>query len=183
MSVDVSDCDDLLASAWIVVFDDEVDGEVGREPVLIRDGNGLTCTAGRGGDSALLFGSTERGVVDDLFAEVGLLDGCSGAVVSRDRNSRCCGHLSLSYGWGKGGLAGEMGLRLVKDVQSRRGIEDVGGEQPWFALDGGGDELPAFVVDAAHGVASNVIDGCPNLFGAVREFLMRDDLNVRGEGC
>ena len=78
MAVDVGDGYDLFAGAGVVVFDDEVDGEVGGVPVLGGDGDGLAGGAELGGDDGLLFGSVEGGAVYGLIAEVDLFVGWGG---------------------------------------------------------------------------------------------------------
>lgn len=59
VAVDVGDGDDLLAGTWVVVFDDHVDGEVGRVPVLVDDDDGLAGAAHRGGDGLGLANARE----------------------------------------------------------------------------------------------------------------------------
>ena len=57
VAVDVGDGDDLFAGARVVVFDDEIDGEVEGVPILVSDGDGLAGTADGGVDGTLLLGA------------------------------------------------------------------------------------------------------------------------------
>ena len=173
VAIDVGYGDDLLSGAGIVVFDDEVEEEVGRVPVLVGDGDGLACTAGGGVDGALLLRATENGVVHGLLAEVSLGDDRrynSGTHLrdSEGRNLRLCGHLPGGDGWKKSGLASEVDGGVVVGVHAGDRIEDVSFEQLGFAAEGGGDEATALIVEAALVVAGDVVDGGGDDLSAVR---------------
>ena len=70
VALDVADCDELLAGARIVVFDDHVDRKLGRVPVLIDNGDILAGGAHGRGDDVGLADAGEGEAVERLGADV-----------------------------------------------------------------------------------------------------------------
>ena len=196
MAVDVGDGYYLLAGAGVVVFDDEVDGEVGGVPVLGGDGDGLTGGAKFCGDDGLLFGAVEGGAVYGLIAEVDLfhldLGACVGIVerggggvgprIAKGGDWWAGRHLARGDGGRGDGFACDAGTGIEEDVEAGGGVEDMGGEEHWLALEGGGDQHAELVVDAARGVAGDLGGGGADVFGAVGELLVGEDVDGGGEG-
>ena len=57
LAVQVENADDLFASAWVIVFEDQVDLEVFGVPVIVGDGDVFSGSAEGGGDGALFAGA------------------------------------------------------------------------------------------------------------------------------
>ena len=82
---------------------------------------------------------------------------------------------------GAGSFGGRGGQPALEGIEAGEGIEDVGFGEWGLAAEAGGDEAAALVVDAALGVAGDVIDGGADDFRAVSELLVREDGDVRAE--
>jgi len=173
---EIADGDDLFAGAGIIVFDDHVDGEVGRVPILVDDYYLTTGAAHRGRDDVGFANAGKREATEGLCADVFLLEvGVVDRSARGDGVGRRCGRLS------EDGLSGETLVRVEEDAEAAGGIVDVRGEEWGLALEVGGDELTAFVVDASGGGARDVRSGGAGVHGAVGEVLVGEDLEGGAE--
>jgi len=159
------------------VFDDHVDGEVGRVPVLIDDDDLLAGAArGRGYDAGFADAS-EGEAAKRLGAQILLFE----ERIVGGSARRC------AVGWrdrrpGKNALASEMCGGIDEDVEAAGGIVDVGGEKGGIAFKASGNETATLVVDAPGGRAGDVVDCRANVRRAVGKLLVGDDVDRSAEG-
>ena len=174
VAIDFGDGDELGSGAGVVVLDEHVDGEVGGVPVIVVDGDGLAGLASGGLDGAGFANALHLDAADELGSEV--LVGDAGGGVGL-----------VGVGGGNAALreddlAGEAGGGGGEDAEAGGGIVDVAGDEGREAFVGGGDEVAALVVDAATGIAGDVVDGGAGDGGSVGEELGGDDVNRGGKG-
>lgn len=126
------------------MFDDHVDGKVGRVPVFVNDDDIFARSADCGRDgvnfaNACESEAAERLCADFLLLEVGIIGwSATGNGVGR-------GHGRFR----QDAFPGDALEGVVEDVEAAGGIVDVRGEKRGFATEVRRDELATLVIDAA----------------------------------
>jgi len=177
MAFDVADSDKLLAGARIVVFDDHVDRELGRVPVLIDDGYVFAGSAHGGGDDVGLANSGQREAVKGLGTDVFLLEVGIVCGSARGHRVRWCSGWCLEDGFACDALEW-----VVEDVETTGGIVDVRREKLRLALEVGGDKLAALVVDAARRGTGDMRCRRARVYGSVGKRFVGEDVDRGAEG-